>query len=212
MNIILASDSLYTKSLLHKLGLTFQVDTTAIGVSTKKIKDVSDFVLDTAFKHAQNIYKKNDQKNPKLVIATFSAIQCGKKFFYKPQTAKEALKMLKVLNNKEHTLFNALVLFSNNKIIYKQVNKTIVKFKNISNDVLNKYAISEEALNNVGGYFIQGEGGMFIESIKGSYFNLVGMDLNSLIIALEKLQIKVEDSVKQTIKLQEKSIKESFPR
>ena len=57
----------------------------------------------------------------------------------------------------------------------KQVNDMIV-----SDEDINKYIETNEPMDKAGAYGIQGKGGVFVEEIKGCYYNVVGLPLNRL--------------------------------
>ncbi|MEM2759051.1 MAG: Maf family protein, partial [Candidatus Methanomethylicia archaeon] len=46
---------------------------------------------------------------------------------------------------------------------------------------------TNEPMNAAGGYMIQGLGGLFIEEIKGDYYNVVGLPINLLYKTLLEL-------------------------
>ncbi len=196
---------------MHKLGLTFKVEPVKIDTNQKFKGDIDNITKKIAKQKADIVLRSIKVPNP-LIIATFSLIEHKGNIIGIPQDEKEALKILNSLSGSSHTLVNAIILKSKDAVIYENIAKTEVIFKKLKKQDIENYAKTEEALSNVGAYFIQGDGGMFVREINGSYFNLVGLDLNSLIKALEKTGLNVDDSVKQTINLQEKSIKESFPR
>ena len=52
--------------------------------------------------------------------------------------------------------------------------KTIVRFRKISEKETGKYILSGEWIDKAGGYGIQGKASVFIEGIEGCYYNVVG--------------------------------------
>jgi len=63
-----------------------------------------------------------------------------------------------------------------------------VKFKTISPDEVNWYIACDEPYDKAGGYAIQGKGAYFIQSIRGSYTNVIGLPLCDVLETLKKLK------------------------
>lgn len=211
MDLILASNSPHKKSLMNKLGLIFTMQDS--GISDDVAKDAAEnpqaFVERIAEEKAVSVSKENKEA---YVIGHHMIVVKDGEIITKPQSKEEAEEVLKKLNGEKHNVIGVLILAQNGEVLYKGVQSTIVEFKQLSEKEILEYASSEEPLEKAGGYAVQGQGGMFIKSIDGSYFNMAGLSLTMIIKALEKNGFEITDEVKQTVTLQEKSIKESFPR
>lgn len=58
--------------------------------------------------------------------------------------------------------------------------RTIVKFRPVTEDLLNWYISTEEPLGKAGGYGLQGAGALFVESVIGSSTNVIGLPLEAI--------------------------------
>lgn len=56
--------------------------------------------------------------------------------------------------------------------------KTSVVFKELTEEEIDWYVSSGEPMGKAGAYGIQGHAGLFVESIVGDYYNVVGLPLN----------------------------------
>ena len=65
--------------------------------------------------------------------------------------------------------------------------KTDVKFRNISDEEIEEYMNTGEPFDKAGGYGIQGRGALFVQSICGDYFNVVGLPVSRLNYELKKI-------------------------
>lgn len=65
---------------------------------------------------------------------------------------------------------------------------TEVTFSEISDDEILEYIKTGEPLDKAGAYGIQGIGGIFVEEIRGCYYNVVGLPLNKLKFMLKEIQ------------------------
>ncbi|MDZ5034758.1 Maf family protein, partial [Clostridium perfringens] len=75
-----------------------------------------------------------------------------------------------------------------NKKIEQESLYTEVKFSNLSDEEIKAYIKTGEPFDKAGAYGIQGYGGVFIESINGCYYNVVGLPLNLLNKMLNKVK------------------------
>lgn len=212
MDLILASVLPHKKSLLNKLGLGFSIQKVEVDEKPKAKEKPEAFARRMALTKADILSKSKDVPAKSIILSHYMVIDIDGKIMLQPKDSKEAKKMLQKLSGKEHRIIGVVVLSKGGKELYQGVQDTTVKFKKLNNSIIDDYLKQEGAFDYVGGYTIQGDGGMFIESIEGSYFNAVGLPLNIIIKALEKQGFEVPDEVKNTVILQEKSIKESFPR
>jgi len=69
----------------------------------------------------------------------------------------------------------------------KEAVQTAVKVKNLTSIEMEWYVQTGESFDKAGGYAIQGIGSFMIESIRGSYTNVVGLPLCELLQMLNRL-------------------------
>jgi len=184
IKLILASGSPRRIELLKKLGCKFRVIPSKVEEKinpslspTENARRISCLkALDVASKISEGI-----------VIAADTMVVLGKKILGKPKNKKEARKMLQNLSGKEHRVITGLVVAdAKTKKIMQDVVITKVKFWKLNKNLIEKYIITGEPLDKAGAYGIQGKGALLVESIKGDYFNVVGLPLNTLNQLLEK--------------------------
>ena len=60
-------------------------------------------------------------------------------------------------------------------MVSSRLSETEVRFRDIHPDEARRYWQSGEPRGKAGGYAIQGLGGLFVETIKGSYTGVVGL-------------------------------------
>ena len=66
------------------------------------------------------------------------------------------------------------------------VERTRVRFAEMSDEEIDWHVATGEPLDKAGAYAVQGIGAMFIDSIHGSYTNVVGLPLATLFQMLRK--------------------------
>jgi len=121
-----------------------------------------------------------DEKNA-VIIAADTAVVSKSKFLGKPETEQDAQNMLRALSGKLHEVYTGVAQLFNNgsksevKTFY---DKSLVKFKKLSADIIESYVKSGSPMDKAGGYGIQD--GIVVESWTGSYSNIVGLPLEKL--------------------------------
>ena len=108
----------------------------------------------------------------------------------KPQNKTQAKNMLKKLSGREHKVFTGFTIVHKTSEIYKtKVIQSTVRFKTISSEEMNWYIACDEPYDKAGGYAIQGKGSYFIQSIRGSYTNVIGLPLCEVVEILKKFKV-----------------------
>ena len=172
MRIILASKSPRRKEILEKLGLNFE-----ISVSDAN-EDVGEMpperaVEEISKRKAEAVLEKGGKEDA-LVIAADTVVSIDGKTLGKPKDEKEAKEMLKTLSGNTHTVFTGFAVCFGGKMrtCYEA---TKVKFKVLSDQEIENYVNSGEPMDKAGAYGIQGKAIVFVESINGDFFNVVGL-------------------------------------
>lgn len=93
----------------------------------------------------------------------------------KPKGQEESTAMLTRLSGRTHQVYSAISL--RGKQHWQAVNITEVTFRKLDEDEVIAYWHTGEPADKAGGYGIQGLGGLFVESIKGSYSGVMGLPL-----------------------------------
>ena len=71
--------------------------------------------------------------------------------------------------------------------LYAETVSTLVHFRPLERDEIRRYAATGEGMDKAGAYAVQGIGGFAVESIQGSYANVVGLPVCEVILALKRL-------------------------
>lgn len=96
----------------------------------------------------------------------------------KPANKIQAKKMLETLSGREHRVFTGFTLIRTSAGICRtRAVQSAVRFKPIHPNEMKWYIDSDEPYDKAGGYAIQGKGASFIQSIRGSHTNVIGLPL-----------------------------------
>jgi septum formation protein len=110
------------------------------------------------------------------VLASDTVVACGRRLLPKPPAEAEARRCLGLLSGRRHRVYGAVVV-SGPGGVAARVAMTMVQFKRLHPDDLDRYLASGEWHGKAGGYAIQGRAEAFVSAINGSYSNVVGLPL-----------------------------------
>ncbi|MCL2892733.1 Maf family protein [Brenneria tiliae] len=94
----------------------------------------------------------------------------------KPRDEAHAARMLAQLSGRRHQVMTSVALADRRDTLSSLV-VTEVVFRPLSRQDIDNYIASGEPMDKAGSYGIQGKGGCFVKSIKGSYHAVVGLPL-----------------------------------
>ena len=180
---ILASGSPRRRKYLERYNIKFSTLTSSIDESVRKGEEPLAYARRLAKEKGLVVAEK--MRDSEIVIAADTIVVIGKQILGKPEKNQSVLPMLHKLNGKSHLVITAYFIYDcNNRTEILQDVTTKVVFKKVSNELLTAYAASEEPLDKAGAYSIQGIGTFLVDSIEGSYNNVVGLPIESLLLDL----------------------------
>ena len=88
--------------------------------------------------------------------------------------------MLRRLQNDRHEVFTGIAVASwkGGPVVNSTVDVTEVAFLPMTDDEIADYVSTGEPMDKAGAYALQGAGGRFIESVKGSPFTVIGLPIH----------------------------------
>ena len=181
--LVLASQSPRRLQLLRQLGLDpicvpIDINETALPDETAK-----QLVVRLARFKAQagqaypDFSTQFDSANPPIVLAADTVVELDGEILTKPVDESQGVWMLQRLSGREHRVLSGVCAAQSVGEPETLVVCTTVKFSTITPEIARRYWHSGEPQGKAGGYAIQGIGAQFVESIVGSYSNVVGLPL-----------------------------------
>lgn len=184
-DLILASKSKVRKEILDKNGLSCEVEPSNVDEDIIKKSLIKENATPEIISKNLAEIKANkvSQKKPnKIVIGADSVIDLEGKIISKPSSRKEALEILKSLNNKSHYLISSVCLSKNGNMIWNFTDKAKLTMKNFKDDELKIYLskISDEKLYAYNVYQIEGEGRSLFQKIEGDENTIMGLPIKKI--------------------------------
>jgi septum formation protein len=165
----LASSSPRRREILAALGLTFSHGGVDIDESRRPGEGLEEMARRLAQEKALAA-----ARDGLPVLAADTIVVLGDRAFGKPATEGDALSMLAALSGRSHRVITGVALSADGELA-TAMSDTEVRFRDIRPDEALAYWQSGEPQDKAGAYGIQGLGGVFVESINGSYSGVVGL-------------------------------------
>lgn len=187
----LGSSSPRRKDLLESIGLSFTVVKPEVEEKHQPGEDPLSYVERNA--RTKGLWVRDSEialaeVGNYVVISADTVVTIDGEILEKPVDEAEARRMLKLLSNREHLVLTGVGIFEGRSlrrtVVYTEV--TRVKFKLLSISEIDSYIRCGEPFDKSGGYAAQGRGSYMVESIHGSYSNVVGLPTSSLVDKLTR--------------------------
>ncbi len=182
--IILGSKSPRRKYLLEELGIQFEVRTKNVNEDFSNNLKAQEIPLYLSEKKSKAF--ENELQDNEIVITADTVVWINEKALNKPESRENAIEMLNLLSGKQHQVFTGVCIRSKSNSLSFYV-ETKVKFKTLSSEEISYYVDKYQPFDKAGSYGVQEFlGYIAIESIEGSYYNVMGLPIKELYEALEK--------------------------
>ena len=183
--LILASKSPRRYELLKQVGLDFEVIPSRVIEDFVQKESPQEHVIRLAEAKARDVASGYPDR---WVIAADTIVTINGTILGKPKNREEALEMLLRLSGQDHWVLTGFsVCHLGRGVNDKEAVQTTVRVKPLTTVEMDWYVRTGEPFDKAGGYAIQGIGSFMIESIRGSYTNVVGLPLCELIQMLNRL-------------------------
>ena len=186
--LILASESPRRKEILNNIGLNFKVYSSKIDETEFKKyppRISATLCAEKKAKAASQVFDNN------FIIAADTIVSIKGAILGKPKSEAESYEMLKMLSGKSHKVLTGVSVCKKNENLKKSFcSTTEVKIKPLSDDVIKFYIENFNPFDKAGSYGIQDWFSCQVESIKGCYFNVMGLPLSKLYELLLNLSHK----------------------
>jgi septum formation protein len=176
--IILASTSPRRAEILQSLGLPFEVIPPGIEERDYGDWDDGELLRRQAVEKGGAVKSKHRSR---AVLAADTVVVLEAQVLGKPTDLDQAARMLKLLSGRAHRVFTAVAWFPPGNLGSRTaVVETEVAFRKLKSQEIDAYLATGEPLDKAGAYGIQGTGGLWVSSLHGCYFNVVGLPVSIL--------------------------------
>ena len=193
MKIILASKSGVRKQILDKYNIDNEVIVSNVDEDEVKESLLAEGAepLSISKNLAEIKSIKVSNKNPdRYVLGADSVISLNSKLINKPNSRKEALDILKKLNNSKHYLISSVCISKNGAMVWNHTDSSELKMKNLTDDELSSYLnkIETKTLVAYGVYQIEACGLELFEYVKGDKDSIMGLPIKEIINYIKQIK------------------------
>lgn len=194
-SVVLASNSPRRKELLSGLGVNFSVktlpDVDESFPDTLKGEEIPLFIARKkadAYKVLFSSVTSNEVEEPLLVITADTIVWLEDEVLGKPANATEARAMLSKLSGKKHQVITGVCLTTASwQKSFAAVSE--VQFSSLTEEEMDYYIQNYCPYDKAGAYGVQEWIGFIgVESIQGSYFNVMGLPIQRLYKELKTIK------------------------
>lgn len=188
--IVLASSSPRREQLLKQIGLSFTIISSTVEENISLLRGNPESKAEQlALAKAQDVAKGLTNN---IVIGADTIVVIDDEILGKPGNNGEAHAMLSKLSGREHKVITGIAVIDleyNVQLVEHET--TIVRFRELTDQMIYSYIDSGEPEGKAGAYAVQGLGAIFVEKIEGCYSNVVGLPLSRLSKMLEEVRVKI---------------------
>lgn len=170
-SIFLNSSSIRRARLLEQMGLRFVIVDHSISEEINAGEKADDYVLRMSKEKAIAGCQIEG-----VTIGADTVVVLDNVVIGKPDSFEKARETLDKLAGQEHLVLTAVSAYDGDRL-ESAIVKSCVRIKNLSKQEIENYCATGEPFDKAGSYGIQGIGGIFVESISGSYSGIVGLPI-----------------------------------
>lgn len=185
--LVLASASPRRSELLRAVGLAFDVAPAGIDERVAEGERAAVAAVRLAEQKARHAAARHPGRP---VLGADTVVDAGGELLGKPADADEARAMLRALSGRWHEVVTGIALVVPGAGAATSCAVTRVKFAELSDDEIERYVRGGEPFGKAGAYAIQGAGGWFVEEIRGSASNVIGLPLDRVRLLLRTAGIR----------------------
>ena len=187
--IILASGSPRRKELLLQIGIVPEIIVSH--VEEKITSDVpAEVVMSLAEQKAVDVAKEMPEGT--VILGADTVVAADGKILGKPKSHEEAYEMIRRLAGRSHQVYTGVCIVKKGPegeadTVVSFYDETDVNVSPMTEKEIREYADSEEPMDKAGSYAVQGFFARYIDGLKGSYANVMGLPVHLVYQELKKL-------------------------
>ena len=188
--IILASSSPRRKELLSQAGVAFTIIVSGCDETPIPGESAREMVERLAIVKAAVVAEQHPNA---YVIGADTTVCIDGDVLGKPESFEEACSMLRKIQGRTHEVLGGIAIINRAHGLEKRwSHATKVTMAPMSEEVIARYVRSGEPMDKAGSYAIQGLGLQFVDTVEGSYSNVVGLNISALMVELVRLGAHTE--------------------
>lgn len=185
--LVLASGSPRRAEILASVGWEFVKDSADIDESELPGESPETYVQRLALEKALAVAERYGEAT---VLGADTTVVIHDRIIGKPSDLDDARAMLRTLSGNWHEVLTGVALVKNGTepVTIGGVQRTRVKFSELSDEAIEFLVAEGHPLDKAGAYAVQAQAALFIEGIEGDYWNVVGLPISLVYSLLDELE------------------------
>ncbi|MDR1314406.1 MAG: Maf family protein [Deltaproteobacteria bacterium] len=184
MTLYLASASPRRREILQMAGVPFVLKPADVDESPLPGEGRRDCVARLARAKAEAVWGEIGSLPGAAALAADTAVLLEGRMLGKPRDQEDAARMLASISGKAHEVLTAFCVMTAASVT-EGLASTTVKIRRLAPGEIEAYVATGDPLDKAGAYAIQGPmGAVLVESVEGSYSNVIGLPLAEVLAAL----------------------------
>ena len=176
--LVLASGSPRRRELLGLLGVAFDVVTPDVDETPFDGESALGMVERLAADKARAVVSRESEAS--VIVAADTTVDVDGEILGKPVDDVDAVRMLRTLAGRTHQVHSAVAVISGESLLAATTTSGVT-FAPMSDADIDWYVRTGEPLDKAGAYGMQGIGGVFVESVRGSVTGVLGLPMDVVI-------------------------------
>ena len=172
MTLILASASPRRRELLSMTGLSFVID--APDVDETCSLPPREAVMELSRRKALAAAALHPGC---VVLAADTLVSVDDTALGKPRDENDAFRMLSSLSGRWHQVYTGVTVVHADGQAVSAVDGTDVHFEAMTDEDIRRYIATKEPMDKAGAYAVQGIAGLWIDQLRGSHTNVIGLPM-----------------------------------
>lgn len=191
MKLILATTSKFKSSIMDKVGLKHSMIESNFDEKSVKEENIYKYVKELSKGKAISIIDKVDSG---FIIGLDTVVYVNKTILEKPKDLVQAKEFIRMCRNNTASVITGICIIdkTTNNII-NDCSETLVTLRNIDELDIDYYIENEKDALYVSGFVIESIMSNFIEKIEGSYYNMLGIPVETIYKHINELGYHLKD-------------------
>ena len=182
--LILASASPRRQELLTRLGRPFRVEPASVPENIERNATAEQAAMALAEAKARAVAKR---VRSGLIIGADTVVAVNGQLIGKPGDEADAKRILRLLSSRRHAVITGVCLMdAGSGRSLTEAARTWITMRPMSERDIADYVASGEPMGKAGAYAIQETGDRYVQTVEGSFTNVVGLPLELLTDMLKR--------------------------
>ena len=112
-----------------------------------------------------------------MILAADTLVAVDDTALGKPHDPEDAFRMLHSLSGRWHQVYTGVSVVDAAGILHCEADVTDVHFEDMSEETIRRYIATGEPMDKAGAYAVQGIAGLWIDQLRGSHTNVIGLPM-----------------------------------